>query len=95
MKKLFLFAIVSVVLMLTNCSKVNKEEQCKKALEHIINLTIKDTMNNVPQEMKDKYADDYRKMKVAPLNGCVNEVKQETIDCVLKAKNIEDAANCK
>ncbi len=95
MKNLFLFAIVSVVLMLSSCSKVNKEEQCKKALEHFINLTISQMTDEMPEDAKNKYAKELREMKVAPLNDCVAEVKQETINCVLKAKKIDDIGNCK
>jgi cell shape-determining protein MreC len=47
MKSLFLFSVLSVVIILSACSKPSKEEQCKKAMDHFVAVALADASMEV------------------------------------------------
>ncbi len=94
MKNLFLFTVVSVVLMLSSCSKGGPEEQCKKAMDKVMGLMLEDPMmKQMPKEAIEKM-----KTQMAGeenIKKCVAEFKQEAMDCVMKASTMADMQKCK
>ncbi len=73
---------------------MSPEVQCKKAMDKIVILLLEDPiMKNMPQEtinkMKEQMTDEKN------IKKCVDEFKQETIDCVMKTETLNDMQKCK
>jgi len=70
------------------------EVQCKKALDKIMKLYFEDPI------IKEMPKDNIEKMK-AQMSGeenikkCLKEFNEETIDCIMKAKQFKDIQKCK
>lgn len=94
MKNLFLFTVVSVVLMLSSCSKGGHEEQCKKEKDKFMGLMLDSPMmKQMPKEAIEKMKAEFKSEE--SIKKCVAEFKQETMDCLMKASTMADMQKCK
>lgn len=81
------------------CGKSDKpgsasEDNCKKVIRHIADLSLKNMPPGVTltEEMKQR---SYEMMEKSPaLEECKKTASQKEIECVLKAKDLNEVAKC-
>jgi len=82
------------------CSKAPSADQCKGALDHLLELEIEDAggTTGLTPEMKA----DLEKQKAAVseqlrtnfMDACVKKTPKDIVECTLKAKTLGDAGKC-
>ncbi len=76
-----------------NSLKETPEVQCKKAMDKFLGLMLEDPMmKNMPPEAINKMREQV--IGKENIKKCVNEFKQETMDCIMKAETIADMQKC-
>ena len=74
------------MLFSTGCTK-SKEEKCKAIVDHAAKLSSSST------EMKNMFKDP--KAVKLMIKNCIKEFDEDSYQCTMKAKNLEDIIKCK
>jgi hypothetical protein len=92
--------LLACVLLAAGCSNAPSGEQCKQALDHLLELEVDQAGGNkgLTEEMKadlvKQKANVSEALRSQFMEACVKKTPRDVVECVNKAKTIDDAGKC-
>ncbi len=73
---------------------VDKMELCKKAVPHLLEITLSDPTMSPNEDMKAELRKKYKENEAKSLEECARD-EQKVIECILAAKDMKQVFDCK
>lgn len=92
--------LLAFALLVAGCSKAPSAEQCKTALDHLLELEVDQAGGNkgLTEEMKadlvKQKANVSEALRTQFMDACVKKTSRDIVECVNRAKTIDDAGKC-
>lgn len=88
-------AVVAILagLFVVGCAKASKED-CEKFAEHTIDLGLKESGAELPEELMKAAKDEAMKEKGSIVAECEGKIAKSEIDCALAAKSMDELTKC-
>lgn len=96
----FLLGLGVVAGLATGCSKAPSADQCKNALDHLLELEIADAggttglTTEMKADLEKQKAGVSDQLRTNFMDACVKKTPKDIVSCTLNAKSLGDAGKC-
>ena len=91
---------LACALVAVGCSKAPSGDECKKALDHLLELEVdhagggKGLTEEMKADLEKQKANVSEALRAQFMDACVKKTSRDIVACVNKAKNLDEAGKC-
>jgi hypothetical protein len=92
--------LLAAVLLAAGCGNAPSAEQCKQALDHLLELEVdqagggKGLTEEMKADLEKQKANVSEALRTQFMDACVKKTSGDIVECVNKAKTLVEAGNC-